>query len=212
MTRAEIVIILLFCLCFTLRNFEVDERIPNLSENGYSDLELEERLKIINKPPIKNIQTEFGHIVDCIDINKQLAFDNPLLRNHKIQLKPSFQETATELEVNEKILSTLGKDLCLRGTVPVRRATKEDLIRENLFSNNIGSLTQDTPDTHFAGARLNLTQKVYFGINGTISVYTPTIGKDQMSSAYIWVSNGTDPNYENNIQAGWQVFSFSQFL
>ncbi|CAL0303636.1 unnamed protein product [Lupinus luteus] len=26
-----------------------------------------------------------GYIVDCIDINKQPAFDNPLLKNHKIQ-------------------------------------------------------------------------------------------------------------------------------
>ncbi|XP_057452711.1 uncharacterized protein LOC130744553 [Lotus japonicus] len=200
------VIILLLCLCFTLQNFEVDGHIPNLSQNGYLDSEFEERLKIINKPPIKSIHTVFGHIVDCIDINKQLAFDNPLLKNHKIQLKPSFKETTTELKVNESIFPTLGNDLCPEGTIPVRRATKEDLIREKLFSNNIGTLTLVNPGTHFAGVRLNLRPKVYIGINGTISVYTPTVEEGQMSSAYIWASNGTDPNYENNIQAGWQVY------
>ncbi|XP_075645647.1 protein neprosin-like [Castanea sativa] len=46
---------------------------------------LEIQLKLINKPPVKSIQTEYGHIVDCIDINKQLAFDHPLLKHHKIQ-------------------------------------------------------------------------------------------------------------------------------
>ncbi|XP_065625488.1 protein neprosin [Quercus suber] len=49
---------------------------------------LEIQLKLINKPPVKSIQTEYGHIVDCIDINKQLAFDHPLLKHHKIQVSP----------------------------------------------------------------------------------------------------------------------------
>src|ERR1044072_269701 len=31
-------------------------------------------------------QTKFGYIVDCIDINKQPAFDHPLLKNHKLQV------------------------------------------------------------------------------------------------------------------------------
>ncbi|OMO93194.1 hypothetical protein COLO4_17043 [Corchorus olitorius] len=51
------------------------------------DLELERQLKILNKPPITTFQTEEGDIIDCIDINKQPALDNPLLKNHKIQVK-----------------------------------------------------------------------------------------------------------------------------
>ncbi|TKY56070.1 hypothetical protein E2542_SST20504 [Spatholobus suberectus] len=34
--------------------------------------------------------TNFGDIVDCIDINKQLAFDHPLLKNHKLQIAEVF--------------------------------------------------------------------------------------------------------------------------
>ncbi|KAG4963176.1 hypothetical protein JHK84_040253 [Glycine max] len=30
--------------------------------------------------------TNFGYIVDCIDINKQPAFDHPLLKYHKLQI------------------------------------------------------------------------------------------------------------------------------
>lgn len=30
-------------------------------------------------------QSEDGDIIDCVDINKQPAFDHPLLKNHKIQ-------------------------------------------------------------------------------------------------------------------------------
>ncbi|KFK22377.1 hypothetical protein AALP_AAs43660U000100, partial [Arabis alpina] len=45
--------------------------------------EEEERLlNHINKPAIKSFQTVHGNILDCIDINKQRAFDHPLLKNH----------------------------------------------------------------------------------------------------------------------------------
>jgi len=33
------------------------------------------------------LQTNSGYIVDCVDINKQPAFDHPLLHNHKLQVK-----------------------------------------------------------------------------------------------------------------------------
>ncbi|PKI50950.1 hypothetical protein CRG98_028680 [Punica granatum] len=53
------------------------------------DLELERRLKVINKPARESFkQADYGAMIDCIDIYKQLAFDHPLLKNHKIQMKP----------------------------------------------------------------------------------------------------------------------------
>ncbi|KAK0572116.1 hypothetical protein LWI29_026373 [Acer saccharum] len=36
------------------------------------------------------LQSEDGDIIDCVDIYKQPAFDHPALRNHKIQMRPSF--------------------------------------------------------------------------------------------------------------------------
>ncbi|KAG6737337.1 hypothetical protein POTOM_058853 [Populus tomentosa] len=47
------------------------------------DVELEKELAAINKPSIKTIETEYGDIYDCVDINKQPAFDHPLLKDHK---------------------------------------------------------------------------------------------------------------------------------
>ncbi|KAI9194418.1 hypothetical protein LWI28_005827 [Acer negundo] len=43
------------------------------------------KLKLLNKPAVKSIKSEDGDIIDCVDINKQPAFDHPALRNHKIQ-------------------------------------------------------------------------------------------------------------------------------
>ncbi|XP_061338521.1 protein neprosin-like [Gastrolobium bilobum] len=203
------IIIILLCLCFTINNFKVDGWMPSISKDEY--LDLEQQLKLINKPPIKTIQTEFGHIVDCIDINKQLAFDNPLLKNHKLQLKPSFRDTTTK--VNSHNLSTrptkigLEKNMCPRGTVPIRRTTKEDLIRAKSLSNINGILTKDLPGRHFAEMHLKQDKDTsYYGVSGTISTYNPTVtSQDQMSGAYIWVSTGTDDSI-SIIFTGWQVY------
>ncbi|KAF3961171.1 hypothetical protein CMV_014185 [Castanea mollissima] len=81
MDFGQILITVVLCL-FLAGSFRVNEARV-ISNEG--DLGLERQLRLINKPPVKSIQTEFGHIVDCIDINKQLSFDHPLLKDHKIQ-------------------------------------------------------------------------------------------------------------------------------
>ncbi|KAK7253122.1 hypothetical protein RIF29_37565 [Crotalaria pallida] len=172
------------------------------------DLELENQLKLINKPPLKTIQTTFGYIIDCIDIHKQLAFDNPLLKNHKIQLRPSF-EPATTLNEDQRSarLSSIGieDDLCPTRTVPVRRTTKEDLIRVKYLSNNNGILTKDAPGSHFAAVNLN-PDGIYYGIRGSINVFNPKVGsREQMSAAYIYLAKG-QTQFLNSIMAGWQVY------
>ncbi|KAK7276258.1 hypothetical protein RIF29_17396 [Crotalaria pallida] len=108
------------------------------------NLELERQLKLINKLPVKSIRvlilfTKFGYIVDCIDINKQPAFDHPLLKNHKLQRKPSFWKTKSKTGVNlspSKSKARLEKVVCPEGTVPIRRTTKDDLIKSKKLLNS----------------------------------------------------------------------------
>ncbi|KAK7372436.1 hypothetical protein VNO80_05814 [Phaseolus coccineus] len=113
------------------------------------DLELEQ-VKLMNKSPIKTINTEYGEVVDCIDINKQPAFDHPLLKNHKLQKKPSFQkpfEKRSVKNLSDRFLFGLHKDRCPKGTVPILRTTKKDLIQEkNLLNSSI--FLQDIPGVH----------------------------------------------------------------
>ncbi|XP_017433346.1 uncharacterized protein LOC108340455 isoform X3 [Vigna angularis] len=73
---------LVVCLAISGVSIPVHGFQDTLKEN----LELERQLKLINKPPIKTINTKNGDIVDWIDIYKQLAFDHPLLKDHKLQL------------------------------------------------------------------------------------------------------------------------------
>ncbi|XP_077251427.1 uncharacterized protein LOC143890601 [Tasmannia lanceolata] len=127
----------MFLLLFLLLSFGIIGNIAegrgSISLSKEEDLELERQLKIINKPAIKTIKTRYGQIFSCVDINKQPAFDHPLLMNHKIQMAPGSlpkvikDKKASSLDVSLKIGFKNGG--CPVGTVPIRRIKKEDLIR-----------------------------------------------------------------------------------
>ncbi|KAE8677834.1 hypothetical protein F3Y22_tig00111495pilonHSYRG00092 [Hibiscus syriacus] len=106
--------------------------------NGKVNLkEVDQKLKKLNKPAVKTIQSEDGDIIDCIDIYKQPAFDHPALKNHVIQMKPSFdikeEKPSTTDESSKLVVSQTWRrsGSCPEGTVPVRRIRREDLLRAN---------------------------------------------------------------------------------
>ncbi|TKY56706.1 hypothetical protein E2542_SST21152 [Spatholobus suberectus] len=151
--------------------------------------------------------TKFGDIIDCIDIYKQLAFDHPLLKSHKLQRKPSFQKSNEKTSMKNlpaRPIFGLGKDQCPIGTVPIQRITKDDLIRgKSLLNNHI--MTQGIPGHHFAEVHLLSFYGPYYGVNGKNSIYSPRVErKDQITASHLWVQNGPiDAN--NNIMVGWHV-------
>ncbi|KAI5445825.1 hypothetical protein KIW84_013892 [Lathyrus oleraceus] len=195
---------LLILFSTTVISHRVDDSDITLKE----DFELEKHLKLINKPPIKSIHTEFGYIVDCVDIKKQPAFDHPLLKNHKLQTRPSFYSKIEDRGVNISSTKTsfeLNKVNCPKGFVPIRRTTKEDLKRTKSFLNyNILA----TATTHKAEVFLKyITGDNYYGIMGTTSVYNPRCSIAQASSSNIYVRNGEGGTF-NQILVGWHSDGF----
>ncbi|RDX60296.1 hypothetical protein CR513_61573, partial [Mucuna pruriens] len=171
------------------------------------DLDLERQLKLVNKSPVKSIHTNFGDMVDCIDIKKQPAFNHPLLKNHKLQRKPSsqksFGKTRAKNLYTESIFG-LGKEECPTGTVPIRRTTKDNLIRDKpLLDNHI--LTQNQPGNHYAEAYMLPFLGPYYAVSGNNSIYNPTLQmKDQISASHLFLQNGPKGSTEK-IVAGWHV-------
>ncbi|CAH8273016.1 unnamed protein product [Arabidopsis lyrata] len=179
------------------------------------DLELERQLKVMNKSPVKTIETEDGHIYDCIDFYKQPAFDHALLKNHDFHpdMKPSKVNRPQKVENEEESRDNKTKSVtlkgigCPRGTVPIRRTTKEDLIRlktfNEMFDSNIHPQTNSEPGLHYAGGRVRpeWIKKHIGGADGHFALYkTPYVNQLQFSSGLIKVSNGSD-----FIKAGWTV-------
>ncbi|KAG4931514.1 hypothetical protein JHK82_048622 [Glycine max] len=118
-------------------------------------LEVERKLKQLRGHSLKTIQSEDGDIIDCIDINKQPAFDHPALKGHKIQMAPTYNSAKKDMTIGTKTTRTRknaksGKMMkqrdegssvtvtsqvwqksgrCPEGTIPVRRIQERDMIK-----------------------------------------------------------------------------------
>ncbi|KAI3437293.1 Neprosin domain-containing protein [Psidium guajava] len=152
------------------------------------DLDLERQLKTMNKPPIKTFVTKEGETIDCIDINRQPSLDHPLLKNHKIQRKPSphiVNSPTSSSTGNSKLVAFRPREPCPAGTVPIPRVRKEDLIRARSLLKNPSSFVRvgnDDPSHHLVSILVDDVETKY-GVDAHMSVYnlTPVV-EDQFSA------------------------------
>ncbi|KAK4253608.1 hypothetical protein QN277_010260 [Acacia crassicarpa] len=97
--------------------------------------EVDKLLNKLNKPSVKSLKSPDGDTIDCVHISHQPAFDHPKLKDHKIQMRPTFlpkgipkvSETNTITQLWHKSGS------CPEGTIPIRRITKDDVMRASSF-------------------------------------------------------------------------------
>ncbi|MCL7037192.1 hypothetical protein MKW94_025679 [Papaver nudicaule] len=140
--------------------------------------------------------TELGDIYDCINIYKRPSFDHPLLVNHKIQMKPTvIQEQANE-QISNMFPSIMRSKLegFPSETVPIRRTTKKELIKQKYISSWMKRRHVIQPSA----------EKIYYGGSSSISVANTRVNPGQFSTGQIWIQNG--PSEElNSIEFGWAV-------
>ncbi|KAF9614888.1 hypothetical protein IFM89_020985 [Coptis chinensis] len=199
---------LLVVLFANLSYYIIEGRILTDEE----DFELEEQLRILNKQPIKSIEDEFGDVFDCIEINKQPALDHPLLKNHEIQMEPTFLPKSSvkksTMTRKQPVVSLQAID-CPHGTVPIRRTRKKDLVRAKLFMemhSTIIPYRDIKPGQHPAIVRSNLNSTDRFhGAGATMNLHNPEVADDQSTWSQIWLGNGIIETEFDGIQAGWAV-------
>ncbi|KAH1212333.1 hypothetical protein GmHk_14G040562 [Glycine max] len=110
-------------------------------------LEVERKLNHLRRHSLKTIQSEDGDVIDCIDINKQPAFDHPALKGHKIQMAPTYNSAKKDKTVGTRTRNnaksgkmmkqrTEGSSVtksgrCPEGTILVRRIRGRDMLKAN---------------------------------------------------------------------------------
>ncbi|CAL5438969.1 unnamed protein product [Camellia sinensis] len=166
-------IVLFLCLCSHLvghNGIEGDWRSLTKEE----DLELEEQLKHLNKPAVKTIQ-----------------------------MKPTSLPNRSRDQVSSKDSKPLRIGLkgggCPIGTVPIRRTTKEDLIRKKLAS-KIMTPADDTGGADYAIVETIDGPNKYSGASAVLSVHQPDVVGKQYSAGRMMIANGPD-----SLQFGWRV-------
>ncbi|WJZ84812.1 hypothetical protein VitviT2T_004393 [Vitis vinifera] len=202
---------------------------------GQKSLEVGRNVDTLNRHAVKTIQSEDGDIIDCIDIYKQPAFDHPALKNHTIQMTPSYDPT-TETRA-ETIAAKLGgrkressrtvtsqlwqkSGSCPKGTIPVLRIQKKDLLKSNSvgeygrkkqpgFTNEL-TLGNDSENSYLQQANHSkavlLTEGFnYLGGKGDIQVFNPYVESDDEYSTS-QVCLKHGPYYAyESVESGWAV-------
>ncbi|CAL5375821.1 unnamed protein product [Camellia sinensis] len=166
-------IVLFLCVCSHLvghDGIEGDWRSLTKEE----DLELEERLKHLNKPAVKTIQ-----------------------------MKPTSLPKRPRDQVSSNVSKPLHIGLkgggCPIGTVPIRRTTKEDLIREKLAS-KIMTPADDTSGADYAIVETIDGPNKYSGASAWLNVHQPDVVGKQYSAGRMMIQNGPD-----SLQVGLRV-------
>ncbi|KAK9698614.1 hypothetical protein RND81_08G117600 [Saponaria officinalis] len=161
---------------------------------------------------MKTIKTKYGDTYDCVDFYEQPAFKHSQLKNHKFypEMRPKFLPnfTIARNDVERSVFYILENGGCPRGTVPIRRISKEDRSQEATFSkthihNNLANGQITPPGTHFAISQTKSSPGAppnYYGVGAQFSVWNPQVKENQYSAAQLTIQNGPD-----SLQVGWMV-------
>ncbi|XP_039143159.1 uncharacterized protein LOC120280385 [Dioscorea cayenensis subsp. rotundata] len=218
-------VVLLALLCIASRIGVVNGKrsIPSQGK----ELEVEKKLKSLNKPFIKSIKSGDGDIIDCVDIKKQPAFDHPLMKNHVIKKFPSIPTMGAISPVPPRLNSSMPfsqvwrrSGSCPAGTIPIRRVLKYHLLNCSSLARygmkNSGMVMKHGFLIHghtFAlGLENNHSVVVlhiggfnFLGAKAYINVWNPPVeADDEYTTGQIWLKNGPVDN-SDTIEVGWMV-------
>ncbi|CAK8579674.1 unnamed protein product [Lathyrus sativus] len=146
------------------------------------------------------IQHQLDNDFDCVDLYKQPSLQNPVLKNHKIQLYPTFANNIMQSKLsNRKIVEG-----CSVGKVPIytRRKIQQNITNSSsrLETDDFQQYSKDSPGYHTV--TLDTTRNVIFhGASAGIGAYNLSLQAKQYSISSIWLESGP-PNELNSIKVG----------
>ncbi|XP_076945419.1 protein neprosin-like isoform X2 [Bidens hawaiensis] len=201
LTSVFVLILLLFSPVF-----------PTISAKKFNKMKLvQSHLKKINKPFVKSIQSPDGDIIDCVLTHRQPAFDRPKLRGKKPldpPVRPNSHDQAKNMSENFQLWSLSGES-CPKGTIPIRRTSKHDILRANSirrFGRKIRPVRRDTSTYGHEHAVGYVSGNKYYGAKASINVWAPRVAnRYEFSLSQMWVISGSFGHDLNTIEAGWQV-------
>ncbi|XP_028056894.1 uncharacterized protein LOC114260887 isoform X2 [Camellia sinensis] len=207
--------------------------IVSISGNKLDDVY--KQLKQLNKPALKSIKSPDGDIIDCVHISHQPAFDHPLLKNHTIQMRPSYHPEGLFEENKESIPKSnegISKSItqlwhlngrCPEGTIPIRRTKKREILRASSIKSfgrkQHGTIPEPTMPTKPEPINLSAHQHAtvvvqgdkYYGTKATVNVWKPIVQQsNEFSLSQLWIMAGSYPSDLNTIEAGWQRDAYQQ--
>ncbi|KAL9245117.1 hypothetical protein vseg_018805 [Gypsophila vaccaria] len=160
-----------------------------------------------SKGILKTIKAN-DEIIDCVDIYKQPAFAHPLLVNHTIQLKPSFDASRLGPQGVKVAVQQLWHEYgqCPQGSIPIvrKRATSAHFQNKKyapLFRAQGVGIRQ----AHQYATVTSKKEGGILGIHASITNYKPYVNPAGSSFSQLWMVAGPDSDL-NTVEVGWRVY------
>ncbi|KAJ1277107.1 hypothetical protein BS78_05G268900 [Paspalum vaginatum] len=164
-------------------------------------------------PDVADFDSPDGDIIDCVHITKQPAFDHPLLKNHTIQMWPSYHPQG--LHLDSKVAShpfpqtwqQNGK--CPENTIPIRRTQEEDVLRASsvsCYGKKRPKYIDNNAQSATTGHQGNNTS--YYGTQATFNLWQPKVEPaEDFSLSQLWITRFVQTN--NKIAIGGSISQLS---
>ncbi|WJX54293.1 hypothetical protein P8452_40197 [Trifolium repens] len=134
---------------------------------------------------------------ECVDIYKQPSLQHPLLKNHKIQLYPTFAKNVMRSRASYD-------HECPAGKVPLYKRTKIQIVTNSSSKLPIEDLRHNAQrsNSEVHTVTIDTTQnKIFYGVSALISGYNLSLNVDQYSRSSVIIESGP-PTELNSIHAG----------
>ncbi|KAK1263607.1 hypothetical protein QJS04_geneDACA021215 [Acorus gramineus] len=155
--------------------------------------------------PVKTIKTKVGDIFECIKIHEQPAFSNPLLKHHKIQMKPTSipKDPKNETLPKRPIGLVELEGGCPVGSVPIQKLRTHPILRtEGNYNGTTNAVS------HQIAAYGTTAERDYGGGTAGLNIWHLQLSGHQISSIQIWAISGethTALRGMEFVEAGYQV-------
>ncbi|CDY12862.1 BnaC07g15710D [Brassica napus] len=157
------------------------------------DAEIDELLKKLNKPALKSIKSPDGDIIDCVHMKNHPIYDNPLFKNHTIQMRPSSYPKGWNKEASKNQNHSMVMQLwtingkCPKNSIPIIRTRRKNILQaesvERYGRKDPNSLPQPKPTNppsnttnEYAIVTVNSPQGKFHGAQADINVWKPKYG------------------------------------
>ncbi|RZC51723.1 hypothetical protein C5167_020147 [Papaver somniferum] len=168
----------------------------------------------VNRAIIKTIKVKSGEIIDCYDIYRQPSLNHSLLRNHTIQMQPSFDPKDMKSDnLGTLQLKQTWHDFgsCPKETIPIRRKMKNynpTFLRKRHRTklSHYNRTPNASQPSNFVDLHEYATVEArgnFLGAQAKINLWKPVIEMSaEISISQIWV---TAAEGKETIETGWMV-------
>ncbi|XP_047319779.1 uncharacterized protein LOC124923846 [Impatiens glandulifera] len=172
--------------------------IAHLLHHGFTEATTTFMYLSKSKGTVKTIETDYGDIIDCVNIYKQISFDNPFIKSSQLDLNLEQMKRDNYFPKNKFVQDWHIYGECPFQTVPILRSRR----RQTSSFHSLPAIKNVAFRNH-EHAMVSNKKGNYYGGSAIFSVAKPRTEEGDFSSVQLWLATDLGTPKSNSVEAGW---------